>query len=231
MFNAYYRIKSKLRFEIEIQHVYDNPIFCNPNIKLNGKMLLFEKFIHSGLIQIIDICYEFIPGFFTSGSIVEIIQHNFPDEKSHEIKTAYDKILRCIPDTWKILQKTINPLNTERVPKLRICLKNDREVPFLGEVTKFFYKLLLSEMFETSTAEKHWAEKYPSINFTQLYSVTNQNDLSPDCHCLNYRIAHRSILTLEKLFKFGQVDIDTCKACGRYTENLLHLLSEVDPDT
>ncbi|CAC5366469.1 unnamed protein product [Mytilus coruscus] len=221
MFNAYYRIKSKLKFEIEIQHVYDNPIFCNPNIKLNDKMLLFEKFIHTGLIQIKDICYEVIPGFFTSGSIVEIIQQNFPDEKPHEIKAAYDKILRCIPETWKILLKSINPLNTESIPKLRICLENDREVPFLGAVTKLFYKLLLSEMFETPTAEKHWAEKYPSINFTKLYSVTNQNGLPPDCHCLNYRMVRVRVQAGERVFpKVNEGAVGTARLAGFTKEEI-----------
>ena len=55
--------------------------FCNPNITHDGKMLVFDVFSQAGLIQIKDMCYEFIPGFFTS-AIVEIIQRRFPDEKS-----------------------------------------------------------------------------------------------------------------------------------------------------
>ncbi|CAC5423431.1 unnamed protein product [Mytilus coruscus] len=174
-------------------------------------MLLFEKFIQTGLIRIKDICYEFMPGFFTSNSIDEIIKQKFPDEKTEQIKTAFERIIRCIPEQWKELLKSENPLNVEITPIVKICLDNDREIHLRSAVTKLFYSLLLSKFFETPCAEKHWAEQYPSLNFKSLYLVVNQSCLPPDCHCLNYRIVHRAIFTLEKLVRIGQADTGSCK--------------------
>ena len=223
MFAAFYRIKSKLKFQIEVQHAYSNPIFCNPKITHNGKMLLFDDFAQAGLIQIKDVCYEFIPGFFTSDAIVEIIHRRFPDEKPYTIESAFNKILRCIPDEWKILLRHNNPVNANCVPQIMLCFENNAEIPLLTAVTKQIYKLFMSTFFEKPTSELKWAEKFPSINFRQVYSVANQVGLCPDLHCLNYRLVNRAIFTLDKLSKFSQVDTNTCKACGYCTEDLAHL--------
>ena len=220
---AYYRVKSRLEFEFEVHHVYNIPIFCNPSITFNGKMLLFNNFINAGILQIRDICYEFIPGFLTSGAIVEIIRQKYPDENANKIREDFNKILNSIPNSMKILLRSENTVNTEVLPKIKICYENGREINFMGVDTKNFYKLLLSFFWETPTAEKHWEELYPSINFTRLYSVANQNSLPPDCRCLNYRLAHRAIFTLEKLVKIGQTDDSTCKSCGLCKEDLVHL--------
>ena len=48
MLSSYFEIKSKLEISMETQHVYDNPIFCNPMIVYNNKSLLFHDFIQSG---------------------------------------------------------------------------------------------------------------------------------------------------------------------------------------
>lgn len=61
-------------------------------------MLLFDNFTQAGVIQIKDVCYEFILGFLTTDAVVEIIQHSLPYERPGTIKSAYEKILHCISD-------------------------------------------------------------------------------------------------------------------------------------
>lgn len=224
MLQAFYRIKSRIKFEIKIQHVYNNPIFRNPAITHNEKMLLFPNFVHAGLIQIKHLCYEVVPGFLRPNAIVELVQLHNPKENTHEIQVAYQKILQSIPDTWKtIISGSGNPVHTNNTPELKLIAENDREVDFMGVASKDLYSVLLSFFWEAPIAERYWAESYPPLNFTRLYSVVNQDSLPPDCHCLFYRMVHRSIFTLDKLAKFRLVDSSTCKACKQCPEDLLHL--------
>ncbi len=223
MLNAFYKIKSKVDFNIDVEHVYDNPLFCNPNITHNGKMLLFEDFIQAGLIQIKDICYEFIPGFFTCNAITEIIQNKFPNTNTRNIIESYQRIINCIPEEWKNLLKHINPIHCDFTPQLFLNLGIDKSISFVGGVSKTFYKVLLSYLFEIPTCEKRWAEQFPSINLNGIYSVANLNFLPPDTRDLNYKVTHRAIFTMEKLFKINQVESDLCKNCALGSENLSHI--------
>ncbi|CAC5405806.1 unnamed protein product [Mytilus coruscus] len=136
MIQAYYSLKSEVEFDIEIQHIYENPIFCNPVISNNGRALLYSEFINSGIVQIKDICYEFIPGFLSKDSIVELVQEKHPELKSRIIAEAYAKILNAIPKLWKKDLNAINPVNVDRLPSLTVGTKMIEYQAFLLKFLK-----------------------------------------------------------------------------------------------
>ena len=220
MILAYYSVKSKVDFCIEIQHIYENPIFCNPVISSNGKALLFREFLNSGISQIKHICFEFIPGFLSHNSIVEIIQERFPDIQSPKIKEAYDKILAAIPKLWKKELHAINPLNVHKCPSLTV---GSKMTEFSKTSSKFFYKLLLEDFSEKPTSERFWIQHFPSMCFRPLYQTVNLSHLPPQCVNLNYRVATNTIFTLSKLLQMNKVDSSTCLSCKSSPEDMFHL--------
>ena len=74
----------QIKFNVEIQHIYENPVFCHPDIAVDGKALLFKEFISCGIIQIKNICFEFFSGFLSRNAIVEIVQEIFPNLQSQK---------------------------------------------------------------------------------------------------------------------------------------------------
>ena len=217
---AYYSIKSKVDFCIEIQHIYENPIFCNPVISSDGKALLFKEFLSSGISQIKHICFEFIPGFLSHNSIVEIIQEKYPDLQSPKRKEAYDKILAAIPTLWKKELHAINPHHVDRLPSLTVGTKM---LDFSKTTSKFFYKLLLEDFSENPTSERFWIQHFPSMCFRSLYQTVNLSHLPPQCVNLNYRVATNTIFTLSKLLQMDKVDSSTCLSCKSFPEDMFHL--------
>ncbi|CAC5423454.1 unnamed protein product [Mytilus coruscus] len=220
MIQAYYSLKSEVEFDIEIQHIYENPIFCNPVISNNGRALLYSEFINSGIVQIKDICYEFIPGFLSKDSIVELVQEKHPELKSRIIAEAYAKILNAIPKLWKKDLNQINPVNVDRIPSLTVGTKM---IEFSKVTTKIFYKLLLQKISESPTSEHFWTQHYPSMCFKSLYLVVNQCHLPPECVSLNYRVVTNTIFTLSKLCRMGKHDNSTCLSCRAAPEDMFHL--------
>ena len=227
MLIAFYAINPKIEFNFEKQHVYEIPLFCNPQITHNSKSLLFHEFIDAGITQIKHICYEVVPGFLSKNSITEIIQDKFPDVKKSDIEAAYSKILNAIPESWLELLKFSNPVNVHRKPCIFIK-RGNRSVDFNCATSKIFYEILLSSFFDTPTSEKFWLNKFPAINFTSVYSTVHLPFMPPDIHCLNYRLAMNSIFTQEKLFKINKTGSDTCVLCGKSTENLEHMFVSCD---
>ena len=227
MFVAFYELKSKIEFSMEAQHVYENPIFCNPLIKYNNKSLLFHEFITAGITQIKHICYEVIPGFLPENAIVEIVQEKIPEISTTEVKNAYKKILSAIPDAWIDILKIHNPINITHSPEIFLKF-GIRVIDFKNATSKILYDILLCDFFQRPTSENFWLNKFPMLNFTSVYSTVHIPILPPDIHCLNYRLAMNSIFTLEKLHKINKTDSDTCLLCGLATENLDHLFVSCD---
>ena len=227
MLCAFYDLKSKIEICVDTPQVYDNPIFCNPSITCGKKSLLFYDFIDAGITQVKHICYEVIPGFLSKNSIIEILTEKFPEINKTEVGKSYDKILSSIPDTWHDLLRLPNPIEVKRTPTL-FLIRNTRLIDFLSATTKIFYDFFLSLFFETPTAEKFWLDKFPSLKFTSVYSAVHIPFLSPDVHCLNYRLAMNGIFTLEKLYKINMIDSPICKLCGIHTESLIHMFVSCD---
>ncbi|CAC5423425.1 unnamed protein product [Mytilus coruscus] len=222
MIQAYYAIKSKVDFNIHVQHIYENPLFCNPVINVKGKALLYREFINSGIIKIKDICYEFIPVFLSKDSIIEIVQEKYPELRSWVIINAYRRILNAIPQLWKNELTAINPVNVDRFPCLTV---GTNMTEFSKATTKIFYKLLLQSFSEPPTSEMFWLKHFPSMCFHALYRVVNQCHIPPECISLNYRVATNTIFTLDKLQRINKVDSNMCLSCKSCPEDMFHLWS------
>ncbi|CAC5380211.1 unnamed protein product [Mytilus coruscus] len=55
-------IRDDIEFDLSTENIYDQTLFCNPNVLYNGKTVIWYDFINVGIVQVKDICYE---GFFT----------------------------------------------------------------------------------------------------------------------------------------------------------------------
>ena len=143
------------------------------------------------------------------------------------MEKSYEKILNSIPAMWHDLLRLPNPIEVQRTPTIFIK-RNTRMIDFLSATTKNFYDVFLSKFFESPTSEKFWLNKFPFLKFTSVYSAVHIPFLSPDVHCLNYRLAMNGIFTLEKLYKINKTDSPVCNLCGLQSENLIHMFVSCD---
>ncbi|CAG2199723.1 unnamed protein product [Mytilus edulis] len=75
MFKGFDLLRDDIEFDLSTENVYDQPLFCNPNVLFDGKTVIWYDFINAGIVQVKDICYEVIEGFLPEMAIVEMIQN------------------------------------------------------------------------------------------------------------------------------------------------------------
>jgi hypothetical protein len=51
-------IKESISFNYNVIDIYHQPLFCNSEILISGKTILWNDFITAGITQLKDICYE-----------------------------------------------------------------------------------------------------------------------------------------------------------------------------
>ncbi|KAL5017687.1 hypothetical protein ScPMuIL_005230, partial [Solemya velum] len=73
MLYAWNDLKQNFEYDLSIEQIYNQPLFYNPEICYKNKCLFFDTFVKAGITKMKDICYEFIPGFLSTRSIIEII--------------------------------------------------------------------------------------------------------------------------------------------------------------
>ncbi|CAG2203431.1 unnamed protein product [Mytilus edulis] len=64
MFKGFDLLRDDIEFDLSTENVYDQPLFCNPNVLFDGKTVIWYDFINAGIVQVKDICYEVIEVFF-----------------------------------------------------------------------------------------------------------------------------------------------------------------------
>ncbi|CAC5394512.1 unnamed protein product [Mytilus coruscus] len=55
MCQALYSLGCKIDFQLTVENIYDQPLFCNPNIVLYDKTIIWYDFIRAGIVTIKDI--------------------------------------------------------------------------------------------------------------------------------------------------------------------------------
>ena len=86
---------------IDLNDILSRPLFHNPLITYNSKVLSFISFIESGGVTVVDIAYEVVPGLLPVSAIVEIVKDKYPNMAKTEIVLAYNIIMKALPDEWK----------------------------------------------------------------------------------------------------------------------------------
>ena len=225
MVEAWQFIKSNVNMEMRTVDIFNQPIFCNSEINLKGKLQLWENFILAGLVKVKDISYEVIPGFLPFQAIFDIVQEVVPDINYEILSEQYDHILQNIPEMWKntVTQNSF-PINSDDTPS--VCLEyNNKVINFESCKTKHFYDVLVEKCFIKPNVYDYWSEQcnIGELCFKILWKQVHCYWKTPDCIDLDFKILHNRIFTNVKLHKCGLVNSDLCMNCGKEKEDLIHL--------
>ena len=202
--------------------ILSQPLFHNPSITHNSKLLSFTSFIESDIVTVADIAYEVVPGFLPVSAIVEIIKDKYPNMTKTEIVSVYNIILKALPDEWKeeILNNTITPSEVKNM----FLINNNSITPTSKFTVKFIYTLLISDHFKPPTG----IEKWNVIGFDidpqeQVWKLVHFKDKTSEFVDLDFKITHNIIFTYSRLFKYGIVVSNQCPVCLKHEEDMCHL--------
>ena len=108
-------IKEFISFNYNVIDIYHQPLFCNSEILISGKTILWNDFITAGITQLKDICYEVKAGFLPDNAIVEMVTNVDEDISQDNIVKRYNALKCALPEKWTQTIQTKLYTRTEKI--------------------------------------------------------------------------------------------------------------------
>jgi len=210
---------------MSLPDIYNQPLFSNPNIIKETKMLYFHVFIKCGITKIMDIVNQHTSGFVGHCKVYDRICTYYPKYDKQKAKELYNYVLYSMPNHWKdrinqthCVQKTIS------IPEIIV---GNTMIPASSFSSKICYDIFRSRKYQSPT----------SLPFIQSFGLNSNLNLwktifgsykSPDMINLDYKIAHGIVWTGEKLYRAKKSTTNVCQICSNEIEDLLHIFVECD---
>jgi len=216
------KINRQVEFDLDKRDIFNQPLFYNPNIVYQDKLLYFQSFIDAGITQLKDLLYEVVPGFLRMSAIKELVIQKCTNISEKEIEKAFLLIKNCLPFHWiQIVQKDTD--EKERMFKT-ICTMNlnGNYYPLILCTTSFIYQVILSMIFKPPLSKIFWEQQFENFDISKYAEVTFLSIKCPDMIDLDFRVLHNIIYTNKKLKTIGLLDTDICTYC-KIAEDLAHV--------
>ena len=208
--------------------VMQQPLFFNPHVLFQSKVVYFSFFVDAGIVTVADICFEYVPGFLSYSSIVDIVREKRPDVSNSVIKDAYCIIRKSLPDDWIEIVNSSSSSATDKVNIDIIIPREDGDLFVKDCSVKFSYSYFLETLVKEPTSYNFWAEFAIDIDWQKVWANVNDKDKSSEQCELDFKICHNIIFTHEKLYKFGMAVSDLCPVCKQDKEDMFHLFAFCD---
>ena len=192
--------------EIELNDIFDEPIFYNINIKRGKKTIYIKEWETLGILRIKDVlddndqCMDYVS--FKEKYIAPNSNFMLYFGIITAIKTYLNNIKRNAGRYKNLLSK-----------ELWVCIRAGN-----NSIKK---KLTEDNMLPTSTAK--WNSQFERLNWKTIF--TNCFKFSPDTQLqwFQTRLLHRILPTKKYLALCKLTDSSACSFCGQETETLNHL--------
>ena len=197
----------------EQQYIESQVIWCNSQIKSDGRILYNAKYIRNGCVYVKDLLNE------NGGCIDYATAH----EKFEISIWDYNIIVASIPKKWKKTHANgnINPplfsmydtvkSKSKPVKYVYNILIGDDELPLKRKYASFIKK------FCTEISYECYCKAFMLIHF--VTNITKYRDFQ-------YRLLINLIYANDQLFHWGKKDSQRCEYCPEPKQTLLHLLWE-----
>lgn len=225
MIDAWQYVKSFIDVDMKSMDILQQPLFLNPDIKVQGKIAFWQHFIVAGITQIKDLCFEVIPGFLSFNAVKEMVLDMYDDVNVKQLQCQYRELIECIPEDWKkCIKHGVFDANRDKSPYFIVTF-GDKGKDLINCKTKDFYEILISKVFIKPDVEQFWLEilNEQTLPFCNMWKSVHNYWKPPDCVQLDFKLMHNRIFTNVKLKRIGLMDTNICDSCQSDIEDLLHI--------
>lgn len=225
MLDAWNELQPNIETIYDNESIFRQPLFLNPRITYNDKVINFECFVRAGITQLKDMTDECVPGILSLPDIRKIILEKCSDITERDINKAYSIICTSIPFEWfQIIHKhTFSSCYTDMFLPQFVLMQNDIPQPLSHCNTSIIYRILRNNIVQEPISRQLWADFSSDFDLKKYGKLIYTVNKCPDMVELDFKIFHNIIYTNKKLFKMNIIDNDTCCMCKSETEDLIHM--------
>jgi hypothetical protein len=204
---------------MDINKIMDQSLWFNTNIKINKRVIYWEKWYNDGFKWLADLIFMDNEGNMRLMTLKEMEEFNIPGFNIMN----YNSLISAIPKEWKRLITTEkdfaeNDGNSNLIDKIM-----DNKKPM-----KYIYNILRNRKCEKPTAAIEKWEREMEITLNEEYTL-NGHSLNHYCtknnrlKSFNCNFLNRNIPYNKRLHKMGKKENTTCEYCEEKEEDILHL--------
>ncbi len=220
MIMAWQRLKRITETIITKEEILNQIIWCNDNVKVNGKVLSDNSWSKMGIRRIKDVIDT--EGIMRVEYVSDIV------ENKAEVILKLNRIQKAIPRSWK---ERLKGQEVENGGKPEMKINKEMERILNGEKTnvkeKVIYNVMISELNKgKSTGELKWEELLgKEIDWKEVYCELNRTDTIRERKEIDFswKCMQNVIWTEQKLKRIGQSN-GLCCRCSIEEEDIEHLL-------
>lgn len=207
-------------------NIFNQPVFLNPKIESDGKVLYNKLFMKAGLILVKDFLYEVIPGFLRGQAILDTVWEIDDTVESKVVLKVYEKIKLCIPGEWiKVINGEGEYEDLYVLPSLYVGKGSGKQL--LSKVTqKRLYKCMLKHVCVRPAGERMWRKMFIDLDVSLLWENLVLFGNKRNCENMDFMLRHNRIYTNIVLHQINRNVRRECDVCMMKPESLLHLFVE-----
>ena len=206
-----------------VTEVMNKPVFLNPIIQHNNKMLYNKVFMDAGIRQVKDMVYEFVPGFLPGQAMVDCVREWDEDARRDMIVKMYDIIKGSMPVDWRyLIERECVRTGDGPLPKL-VFVKNDANKEFKELKVKNIYLELIAKLLKRPASEQMWERVLPGMNVQLIWENLQIKYNAIECENNDFMTRHNRIYVNTVLHQINKENKRECDVCETEPEDLLHI--------
>ena len=206
----------KLDKKRNANNIFNQLVFYNELINVNGKMCYDDDFFKAGLWKVSDL-------FDNDNKLLPFIVW-----ERRGVSQGKYMLWRSVVSTvnsYNILLNTEKDCNNNNV----LCFESGDTLDLETCNSRHMYQTLVKVQKETPTCVERYSSIFPDLSdhdISNMFLLARLLCRDIEIQSMQFKILHRYIPTNDLLFKMNKVVSNKCTFCNLYPENILHLFFE-----
>lgn len=222
MLEAWGKFIERIQFDCNnVEQIWEQPLFLNPKIKNNNKVIYNKDLWDAGFRKIKDVVYELVPGFLRSQVFIDEVNKNGGEMTTDNAEKIMIKVKEGMPKLWKeLIEKDVRRGRNNKV-ELYVG-ENERSMNITNLKTKSVYAYLSNKTIRRPAAEKVWEKLRPNLNIVKIWRNLRVKYNSIECENFDFLLRHNRIFNNLIISKFDRNKSNICDVCKNGVENFMH---------
>lgn len=227
VFRAWAEFLPQVSYECDsIGVILNIPVFLNPMLKSEGKMMESKVIMKAGMIRVRDFRYEVVPGFLPDQAIVDTVWGIDEDVRKGTVLRMYERIKECVPGEWvRLLDNHSSNGVLETLPEMKVKCGETMQALSSTQVRALYWAIITRKV-RAPASEKVWRQVFPGMEVETLWEnmVVRLNSL--ECTHFDFMLRHNRVFTKVVLHQVDRSVSRVCDVCRDEDENLMHMMFE-----
>ena len=227
VFEAWGKYLEYVKYEcVDRAEVLNQPIFQNPKILHNNRILVSKHFEKAGVKQVKHLMLEGGNVFKAEQVIIRDVRRVNRDVRGAVVVGMYRRVKESIGTGWMTLLLGQGGMGEENTMVELGVERGGKRVKFEDVSTKSVYMDLMGGGMKRPASEKVWGRVFEGFDVKKIWGNLNVKYNSIECEHNDFKIRHNRVFTNVVLHQIDRTVGRVCNVCKEVDETFDHYFIE-----